>query len=233
MKNMRKYYIIIWSVVFVLFHAISLLAVQMTIGFPVKYISFWIGYGFLTFELILHLIVSIFYFKDENKDKAFLRLPVVYIGFTTLVSCLVINIATMFIPVFQIILAIIINLIVLGFYVVSVVKAVAVTEYVSNVDEQIKASTQFIRLSTVNSKALMDSLTDSQLKKEAEKVYEAFRYSDPVSSDQLAGIENAIKEAYMSFDTAIRSGNEDLIKSTEANLLALIGQRNEYAKIYK
>ena len=72
-----------------------------------------------------------------------------------------------------------------------------------------------------------------EIKDSAKKVYDALRFSDPMSNDALVDIESHIKEKFDVFMKAIKDEN---VKATESNaeeLLVLICDRNNRCKLMK
>ena len=105
--------------------------------------------------------------------------------------------------------------------------------YIEIKDEKIKEQTQFIKLLTADAEHLMSSSKTAELKAEAKKVYEAIRYSDPMSNEALADIEGQIQSEFAFFTQAIRSEDLELAKSVADGLLNLIDARNKKCKVLK
>ena len=108
-----------------------------------------------------------------------------------------------------------------------------INKYNKIVDEKIKEQTQFIKLLTADAEHLMSSSKTAELKAEAKKVYEAIRYSDPMSNEALADIEGQIQSEFAFFTQAIRSEDLELAKSVADGLLNLIDARNKKCKVLK
>lgn len=71
------------------------------------------------------------------------------------------------------------------------------------------------------------------MKAEAKKVYEAIRYSDPMSNDALANIENQIQNEFNVFADAVKNNDIDLAKSASYEFVILINNRNSKCKFLK
>lgn len=82
--------------------------------------------------------------------------------------------------------------IVLAATAIAVLKADTTADLVENVDEKVKAQTAFIRLLTVDAENLLSRAKTDAAGSACKKVYEAARYSDPMSSGALAFIEQQI-----------------------------------------
>ena len=130
-------------------------------------------------------------------------------------------------------LGIIICLIILGFTAIGVIKAGVASELVNNIDEKIKEKTIFIKALATDANTLVKCAANDDLKKEAMAVYEAIRYSDPMSCDALDSIENQIKNEFIEFNEAIHTEDIDLATEVAKGLLDLLNKRNQQCKLLK
>lgn len=122
---------------------------------------------------------------------------------------------------------------VLAISAVSVIKATGAAGAVKKIDEKIKGQTQFIKLLTADAEHLMSSSKTAELKAEAKNVYEAIRYSDPMSSDALTDIEGQIQNEFKAFSQAVVSEDLELAKSVAGELMNLIDGRSKKCKALK
>ncbi len=76
-----------------------------------------------------------------------------------------------------------------------------------------KTQTQFIKLLTVDAESLLDRAKSDAVKTECKKVYEAVRYSDPMSNDALSVIEAKITVKMDELSSAV--GADDAAKAKE------------------
>lgn len=79
----------------------------------------------------------------------------------------------------------------------------------------------------------MSRASSDEMKAEAKKVYEAIRYSDPMSNDALANIENQIQNEFNVFADAVKNNDIDLAKSASYEFVILINNRNSKCKFLK
>ena len=128
---------------------------------------------------------------------------------------------------------IIVCLLVLAFTAIAVITANVAVIIVSNIDVKIKVNTEFIKKLTVEAQNLMSRARAPMLKNLCTKVYEAFRYSDPMSNDALLDIENRIKEEFATFTDAVLSDNLDETESSGNELINLINERNSKCRPLK
>ena len=114
-----------------------------------------------------------------------------------------------------------------------------ITMAAESIDDRIKADTQFIRTITAEAKSLMPYAKTDAVKEACKKVYEAFRYSDPVTDGRLGDIEMQIKDRYERFAEAVKSGdkgengNGDTISEMADGIVVMINDRNTKCKMMK
>ena len=233
MKKYFKYYGICWAIAFVVFNVITFVSVGATMGFAALLPSFWIGYGFITLAFIGNLICSLLFFKEENKNKVFLKISVLRLSYSALVVSLIAGVIAMIVPAIPCWVGIIVDVLILAFYAIAIVKSSAAADMVNNVEQKVKEKTFFIKALTVDADSIMARATGDEMKAEAKKVYEAIRYSDPMSSNALANVENQIQNQFNVFANAVQNNDIDLAKSSANELVILINDRNNKCKLLK
>ena len=122
---------------------------------------------------------------------------------------------------------------VFGFSALSVLKAQIPADAVAEIDQRIEAQTCVIKTLTASSKTLMDQAKSAEIKAECKKVYEALRFSDPMSNDSLSLIESQITSIYNQFNAAVLSGDVNAVCALAESIIALIANRNAKCKISK
>lgn len=233
MRKYFKYYGICWAVVLVVFNVITFVTVNETVGLASVGSSFWVGYAFITIAFIGNLICSFLFCKEENKGKVFLNIPIVSLAYSALIVSLIVGAVAMAVPQIPYWIGVIVNVLVLAFYAIAIVKASAAAYIVNDVDQKIKKQTFFIKSLTVDADSLMARAKNDEMKAETKNVYEAIRYSDPMSNDALASIENQIQNEFNVFADAVKNNDIDLAKSSANELVILINDRNKKCKLLK
>ncbi|MGN0530768.1 MAG: hypothetical protein ACI4IH_06745 [Eubacterium sp.] len=233
MKRYFKYYGICWVIVLAFFNVVTFVVANETAGIASVGLSFWVGYVFITIAFIGNLICSILFFKEENKGKTFLKIPIINLAYSALIVSLIVGSVAMVLPRIPYWIGVIVNVLVLGFYALAIVKVSAAVGIVNNVEQTFKTQTFFIKSLTVDADSLMSSVKSDEIKAETKKVYEAVRYSDPMSNDALASIENRIQNEFNAFADAVKNNDTDLAKSSAEELVVLINDRNKKCKLLK
>lgn len=233
MKKNFIYYSIIWLISLLIFNVVVFVSPNEAGGMTKFGGAFWTGYVFITIAFLGGLACAYKAFRSENLKKVFYNIPLISISYIGLVAMLVVGTACMAIPNLPNWLGAIICLVVLAFTAISIIKASVAEGIVEDIDEKVKAHTQFIKMLTLDSESLMTSATSAELKTEAKKVYEAIRYSDPVSDCASKDVENQIRNGFKAFSDAVRGEDLEVAKAVGAELQVLIDSRNKECKLLK
>lgn len=231
MKKTFGFYSAIWVVCFAVFNLICFVSPRFFGSFDKFDGAFWVGYAFITVAFVGQLACAIVAFRAENLQKMFYNLPLLSISYSGLVAMLVLGSLTMAIPDLPKWIGAIVCILALLFTVISVLRASAAAEIVNDIDKKVKSQTQFIKMLTVDAQNLMERAQTPEERIACKKVYDAVRYSDPMSSDALSIEEHEISEKMLVFADAVQyHGN---FSECADELIALIGNRNRKCKALK
>lgn len=233
MKKNFKFYIIIWAILLVLYNLTVFLVRPVMPGYIINYDArFWISWGVIIATFIGQLFCAKVAFDSKNNEKLFLNIPLITQSYTALVVATIAGSALMLIPDCPAWIAAIVCAAVFGFGAISVIKAKAAADIVSDTDDKIKTQTLFIKSLTVDAEGLISRAKSEAVKAECKKVYEAIRYSDPMSSDALTGIESQITLKFNEFSNAVTSGTDN-IETLANEVVILVGDRNKKCILLK
>lgn len=232
MKNNFKYYLVYWAILFALFNVIAFVSVGW-IGFEKYTSSFWIGYSFITLTFFGQLFVSYIAFRPSNLQKVFYNISLITLSYTGLILSLIIGGLFMAISALPYYIGIIGSAIILAINAIAVLKAKAAAEIVSEIDDKIKKQTFFIKSLAVEAESVVNRVQNDNNKKIAIKVFEAIKYSDAMSKEELNDIEGKIKLKFEEYTEAIFKGDEEKINIISDELLNLISDRNKKCKLLK
>lgn len=233
MKKTFKFFAIIWAICLLLFNVIVFVTPNEISGISKFDGAFWVGYIFITLAFIGQLTCAYVAFKAENLKKLFYNIPLIYISYIGIVVMLVVGGLTMVIPNIPDWIGVIVCLLVLGFTAISVIKSTVAIEIVSEIDTKLATQTAFIKTITVDAQNLISRANAPMMKKQCKKVYDALRYSDPMSNVMLTDIEQRIKEEFDTLTDAVISDDLDLTESSVKELTTLIAERNNKCKALK
>ena len=235
MKNNIKTFGVIWAFVFALFNMLVFVTPSQFFDGYNKFtdIVFWVCYIFAVIAFVAVLGCGILAFNKNKASSLFLSIPVIYISYVGLVVMLVASAACFMIFAIPDWLAAIVCLIVLVVTAIAVVAADAGAQLIENQDNRIKVKTFFIKSLTVDAENVMARARSQRVKDECKKVYEAVRYSDPMSDDSLLSVENQISTGFDSFARAVESDNFELVKAGANELIVLLNARNSECRLLK
>lgn len=231
-KNL-KLYAIVWAILLVLFNVIVFVTPSEFEGESKFTDSFWIGYALITISFVGQLICSYIGLKDDNLNKIFFNIPLLRVSVIGLVISAVAG--SVFMAFFNVEgwISALISMVILAFVAIATIKAKATGDIAKDVEKKIKEQTFFIRNLTVDAENLLARANTPETKATVKKVYEAIRYSDPMSNDNLSDIEGRISYEFKTFEMAVKSGDTAVIENQAEELIILIDNRNNKCKALK
>lgn len=232
MKKVFKFYCVIWFAALALFNVISFVSVGWT-GQEKYTSSFWIGYIFIIVAFIGQFACSFVALKENNLQKLFYKFSLLKLSYTGLILTFLVGGLCMLISWLPYWVGAIACAIILCANIISVMKASVAIEAVSATDDKIKSSTAFIRMLTSDAQSLVARAKSNEAKTVCTKVYEAIRYSDPMSDEALGGVENQITNEFMKLSDAVKSGDDDKASQIAEEVIQLVDERNNKCKVLK
>jgi hypothetical protein len=130
-------------------------------------------------------------------------------------------------------IGIILCAIVLAINIIAIVKAAAVADLVAGVDKKIKVKTVFIKMLSADAQTLAAKTAGTEMETLGHKVFEAIRYSDPMSDEALAGVEQRIAQKFGELAAAVDARDAALAEDKASDLLLLITERNNKCRVLK
>ena len=232
MKRKFKYYAAAWAVLLVIFNAVAFLAAsnlpQFESGLGAR---FWVIWCAVIIAFVGNLVCAYFALRSENSTALFYNIPLITLSRGCVIVLLIIGGAAGLIPGCPAWAAAVLCVFILGFNAVTVIKANAAAEMVAETGAKVKTKTAFIRTITVDAENLLSDARTDEAKTACRKVYEALRYSDPMSSESLAEIESEISKSFEAFSAKIKAG--EACSDLADELVNLIGDRNRKCKVMK
>lgn len=232
MNKNFKLYISAWAVLFVLFNIFAF-AVPALPGQDKFTPMFWCGYVLITLVFVGQLLCSRAAFQADSAQKLFYNLSLIRISYIDLIVSFIVGGACMILSGFASWIGIIICALVLCINIVSLLKASVAIAEVERIDEKGKTQTMFIRSLTVDAESLMVKAKSDAIKAECRKVYEAVRFSDPMSNGALNGIESEIAKKFAMLSQAVVADDFDTVTVAAIEVCELVASRNVKCKVLK
>ena len=232
MKKRFNLYIIAWAVLLALFNVIAFVSVGWA-GQEKYTPSFWIGYAFITVMFIGQLICSYMAFKADSAKKLFYNISLIRTSYIGLIVSFIVGGLCMLISPLPYWVGVIVCAIVLVVNVLSIVKATAAIDEIERIESKVKTQTFFIKSLTVDADTLMAQAKSEAVKAECRKVYEAIRYSDPMSHDALSSVESQITVKFAELSEAVKTDDANKVTEIANEIIILVVDRNKKCKLLK
>ena len=234
MKKNFKFYAIIWAILLAAWCAVVFLVRPVIPGYSITYDGrFWVAFVFIVLAFVGNLICAYFAFKAENAKKMFYNIPLIRISWGALIAMLVVGSVLMLIPDCPAWIAAIVCILILAFNAIAVVKALWAVGAVEAIDDKVKEKTSFIKNLTVNAESFLAHAKSDAVKAECKKVYEAIRYSDPMSDPALSLVEAQITVRMNDLALAVGADDAEKAKVLADEIVAFVDDRNKQCKALK
>ena len=220
-KNSTKGYVILG----ILFALVSIIAFVVP---TVKTTTYWIAYVFTAAAFAAQIgIWKTALGKEETLKSKFLGFPIVHIGIAYAVIQVIAFAVFMFVPTLPAWSAIVVCSIIAGVSAVCMISADAGRNEIERVEAKVQKKVFYIRELQADIELLADNESDAAVKTALTQLAEKIRFSDPMSNEQLADLENkiSIKAAELKTTTS------KLEIITELN--SLLDERNKKCKFLK
>ena len=220
-KNSTKGYVIL-EILFVL---ISIIAFAVP---TVKTATFWIAYVFTAAAFAAQIgIWKTALGKEGTLKSKFLGFPVVHIGIVYAIIQTVAFAVSLFVPTLPVWSAIVVCSVIAGISAVCMISVDAGRNEIERVEAKVQNKVFYIRELQADIELLADNETNADVKTALTQLAEKIRFSDPMSNEQLADLEDKISTKIEELKTT--SSQLEII--TELN--SLLDERNKKCKIAK
>ena len=220
-KNSTKGYVILG----ILFVLISIIAFAVP---TVKTATFWIAYVFTAAAFAAQIgMWKTALGKEGTLKSKFLGFPVVHIGIVYAIIQTVAFAVFLFVPTLPVWSAIVVCSVIAGISAVCMISADAGRDEIERVEAKVQKKVFYIRELQADIELLADSETNADVKTALTQLAEKIRFSDPMSNEQLADLENKISTKVLKLKTA--ANKVEII----TELTALLDERNKKCKILK
>lgn len=230
MKKAFKFYVLAWAIFLVIFNLLCFITPSELFGTAKIDATFWVSYAFITIAFLGNLACAYIAFKKDTLTKVFYNLPLITVSYWGLILMLIVGLAAMLIPFVPNWVGAIVGIAVLAFTTISVIQTKGAAEAVENIDEKNKARTSFIKNLIVETENILGHARGKEIKAECEKVYEAVRYSDPVSNEALSIVEAKITVKVDELASAVEADDAEKVKKIAGEIVMLVGDRNQKCK---
>ena len=222
MKNNKVLLMAVIAIAFAVFNVV-------TFQLPVDRTNpFWWTYGFSCVAFLLLAVVWYrSFFLDEELKSRFLGYPITYVATYYFIAQMLLFAVVLCVPDAKEWLIIIANTVLLGIALIGICFTQIGKNYAFSIEEKVAVKVNFIKNTMVELELIANDLTGTEEKQAMEKLLETVRYSDPMSSEKLAGLETEIEVKI----TELKNSDNplEIINSLQKKFV----ERNAKCKAYK
>ena len=197
--------------------------------------GFWTGYGFSMLAMFITAAVNFYAFDRKSLKSKVYGVPLISVVWRYLIIQLIVGVLQIvldFIPIpYKYDIAV--NIVLLGACLIGLIIVETSKDEIARIDKKIKEKVFFIKSLQVDVENMLVKASDVTVKKALKDLSETIRYSDPMSSPQLAAIENKIQSKVVILSEAVENKDTDSIKTLCIELQQLFAERNRKCKILK
>ncbi len=231
MNKKFKSLIAVYAIIFVLFN-ILFFVIPFT-----KSTVIWLMYVFTIVSVVLGFGITVFAFKnDEDLRSKVYGYPVFRVGIIyTLLQLAVFFIlciinSLVHVPIW---IGAVLGSILLAVALIGVIITDNVRDIVEAIDIKTEQKIKTITLFKLDISSLAGKCTDSDTRKKLLKLSDELRYSDPVSSDELAQAEHNIKAGIEELAVMLESGDKAKTEQKIEKISTMLADRNRRCKALK
>ena len=165
--------------------------------------------------------------KEETLKSKFLGFPVLYIAIVYAIIQMAAFAVFLFVPAFPAWSAIVVCPVIAGVSAICMITADVGRDEIKRVEVKVQKKVFYIRELQTEVELLAAAETDVDIKTALAQLAEKIRFSDPMSNEQLADLENKISAKVLELKTAANK------KEVIAEITLLLDERNRKCKFLK
>lgn len=192
--------------------------------------SVWISYGFIHFAYVMLLLTPLFIRK--SKSMAILGATIYSISATYFLIALVTGVIFILIAQDGINATLITQLSIAGLYAIILISHLIANERTADTEEKRQREIAYVKEASSHLKRLVDRVSDKDIKRKVERVYDAVNSSPVKSHYELSDIENRILQLIDELATEISAQNNEKVASLSNTLLEEIANRNSMQRTF-
>lgn len=218
---------LIYAIVFAIFNLL------VFVIFENRSAVFWISYAFMSIAFVVQIASTILAFKTPETESVFMGIPLVSLSLYYFFAAIFAGAVFMVFQVASVKLAIVVQVLILAIYAVVAILALMARDVVQDINDNVEEKVQAVKTLNVDVDILIPQVSDPALKKALKKVSETVKYSDPMSNDAVADIEQQIMGCMNTLRVYIENNNNAEAIATCKDIEVLFLQRNSLLKATK
>lgn len=197
-----------------------------------KTATYWIGYGFTMLAIVITFIGSGMVL-GKGPEKTFMGMSIAVVLWGYFILQTIIGIVLMAASSLSYRAAILICAIPLLLACIAVIASVGGNQHIEAVTEHRSVKRFYIQSLLIDVEALEKKTEDAGLRKGIRELAETIRFSDPMSSDKLAVLENKLESKAAELEELVENGDIPAAKEMCVEIGDLLIERNKKCKLLK
>lgn len=222
--------LIVFAMILVMFNVVF-----FAVPFP-KTGAAWVEYAFSMLAIIGGAGITYYAFgKGGDLRSKVYGFPVFRMGYIYAAVQLIFGLAVCIVGFFAEVpvwIPLVVSVIILGLSAIGVIAADSARDVIEAQEEQVRAATKTMQTFRLDMQYIADSCKDEALKKKLNSLSEKFRYSDPVSCDELKEQEERLRSEVSELEALVNADTEKAAALAEKIELHL-ADRNRRCKELK
>lgn len=194
---------------------------------------FWVSYGFMTLAFVVQIVSMLLAFKTADVEAAFFGIPLASFSVYYLCAALVIGALFMIFQQASFTLALVIQLLVLAAFLVVAIISLMARDTTQQIGQNIRENVTNLKSVLVDIEMMRDACAEPELKEMLRKLSETVRYSDPMTNESVAGVEQRIMQKVSELRINLDDGQLAAAKQSCVELERLYVERNRKLAISK
>ena len=194
---------------------------------------FWMSYVFMMLAFVVQIIAMYLSFRRADVETVFFGMPLASFSIFYLIAELFVSTIFMIFqnvpPALPLVLQI---LILAGFAIVAII-AIMARDTVQAIGDNVKEKVVQLKAVNVDVDMLLASCTNPELKAKLRKLSETIKYSDPMTNDAIADVEERIHQKVAELRIYCENNEVEEASKTCSALELLYLERNRKLKISK
>lgn len=195
---------------------------------------FWLSYSFMTLAFIVQF-ASLFmsFFKKSDVETIFFGIPLVSFSVYYLVAELCVGTIFMIFQEVGSTIPLVIQVLILAAFLVVGIIAIMARDAVQEIGDTVKEKVVQLKSVRVDVELLLESCADPDLKSKLRKLSETIKYSDPMTTEAIADVEQRIQQKVSELRIYCENNEAEEAKKTCSALEMLYVERNKKLMISK
>lgn len=194
---------------------------------------FWISYAFMTLAFVVQVVSMLLSFKKGDVETAFFSIPLASFSVFYFFAELCVSVVFMIFQGVGVTIPLVIQILILATFSVIAIIALMARDAVQEIGDNVKQKVVQLKSTKVDIDILVASCLDPDLKAKLKRLSETIKYSDPMTTDAIADVEQRIQQKVSELRIYCENSEVEEAKKTCLTLELLYIERNKKLMVSK